>query len=191
MPNRHPLEKKFNASAQDILSAVEHGFRAQVDVKGKLAEWFLFKELRKIQEAGTLENVVWHDSDSKPDFEVTLGGQVIRVECKNVRSGPHNIVRSGPCAGWFRVEIQKTRNGIDRTGKATRAYRVDQFDVLAACTFNQAGEWRHLFCPTRKLAVREASPEHLVIMQPVPPQPEQHWTLDILPALRAAVPRRR
>src|SRR4051794_37624858 len=40
-PVRHPPEEKFNASAWDILSAIERGFRAQVDVKGKLAEWFL------------------------------------------------------------------------------------------------------------------------------------------------------
>jgi hypothetical protein len=44
-PVRHPLEVKFNASAWDILCAIERGFRAQVDVKGKLAEWFLFKVL--------------------------------------------------------------------------------------------------------------------------------------------------
>ncbi len=40
-PVRHPLEVKFNAPAWDILSVIERGFRAQVDVKGKLAEWFL------------------------------------------------------------------------------------------------------------------------------------------------------
>lgn len=35
---KHPLEELWNTSAWDILSAVQRGFRAQVDVKGKLAE---------------------------------------------------------------------------------------------------------------------------------------------------------
>jgi len=34
----HQLEKDFNAPAKDILDAISYGFRAQVDVKGKLAE---------------------------------------------------------------------------------------------------------------------------------------------------------
>ncbi len=40
---KHPLEEKFKASGWDILSAIERGFRAQVDVKGKLAEYFLYR----------------------------------------------------------------------------------------------------------------------------------------------------
>ncbi len=36
---RHPLEEEFNASASDILSAIQQGFRAQVDVKGKLLSY--------------------------------------------------------------------------------------------------------------------------------------------------------
>ena len=41
MTQRHPLELELNADARDILSAVQSGFRALVDVKGKLAEYFL------------------------------------------------------------------------------------------------------------------------------------------------------
>ena len=31
-PVQHPLELRFNANAWDILSAIEKGFRAQVDL---------------------------------------------------------------------------------------------------------------------------------------------------------------
>src|SRR3954454_22877383 len=51
-PVRHPLEVKFNAGAWDILCAIEKGFRAQVDVKGKLAEWFLYKVLEELKATG-------------------------------------------------------------------------------------------------------------------------------------------
>ena len=37
------VASRFDASLP--LSAIERGFRAQVDVKGKLAEWFLYKQL--------------------------------------------------------------------------------------------------------------------------------------------------
>lgn len=32
---QHPLEQLFNASAWDILSAIERGFRSQVDVSNR------------------------------------------------------------------------------------------------------------------------------------------------------------
>jgi hypothetical protein len=66
----HPLELKFNASAWDILSAIEQGFRAQVDVKGKLAEWFLYKQLMELKSRSVIEDVIWYDKDGRPNFDV-------------------------------------------------------------------------------------------------------------------------
>jgi len=34
---RHPLEEKLNADADDIMNAILGGFRAIIDVKGKLS----------------------------------------------------------------------------------------------------------------------------------------------------------
>src|SRR5262245_19546548 len=85
-PVRHPPEKKCNASAWDILCAIERGFRAQVDVKGKLAEWFLFKVLEIDREAGLFSAVEWSDEDGKPDFRLAGEGFDLRMECKNLRS---------------------------------------------------------------------------------------------------------
>ena len=105
---QHPLELKFNAPGWDILWAIEHGFRAQVDVKGKLAEWFLYKQLVELKDRGVIEAVTWHDADGRPDFDIMIGGRTIRMECKNVRSGPNPKGYQGD----FRVEIQKTRNQL-------------------------------------------------------------------------------
>jgi hypothetical protein len=105
---QHPLELKFNAAGWDILCAIEQGFRAQVDVKGKLAEWFLYKQLKELKSRGVIEDVIWHDTNGRPDFDIMIGGRTIRMECKNVRSGANPKGYQGD----FRVEIQKTRNQL-------------------------------------------------------------------------------
>jgi hypothetical protein len=54
--NKHPLEEMWSTSAWDILTAIERGFRAQADVKGKLAELYLYRRLEKLQEIGTIHD---------------------------------------------------------------------------------------------------------------------------------------
>ncbi len=166
-PVQHPLEQVFNADAWDILSSIERGFRAQVDVKGKLAEWFLYKQLIDLQKRGIVDEVLWRDSDGLPDFPVKVRGRDLQIECKNVRSGDA-VFRDA-----FKVEIQKTRNRIG--GGPARGYKADEFDILAACLFNQTGEWKHLFCSAGHLDRRPAHPDYLVIMQRVPPTASGHW----------------
>lgn len=132
MSGRHPVEDLLNASASDILSAIQRGFRALVDVKGKLAEYFLFQKLEQLQEGGGIESVEWLDKDGQPDFFIGVGGQTLRVECKNVRSGNDERYRNPEA---YKVELQKTRNNKD--GTPTRGYRIDEFDVLAAGPFHR------------------------------------------------------
>jgi len=105
----HPLEHALNADAVDILSAIQKGFRAIIDVKGKLAEYFLLKEFDRLKEKGLVTQFVWTDKDGQPDFFVECtGGHHLKIECKNIRSG--QLFRSPP---RYRVELQKTRNSKD------------------------------------------------------------------------------
>src|SRR5262245_56627169 len=134
---QHPLEIKFNAPAWDILSAVERGFRAQVDVKGKLAEWFLFRQLVELEKTGVITRIEWRDKDGIPGFLVDLHATQLQMECKNVRSGTERFIDA------YKVEIQKTRNHIG--GGPARGYKLDEFDILAACLFNQSGIWEYLY----------------------------------------------
>lgn len=173
---RHPLEEQFNASAWDIMSAIQRGFRAQVDVKGKLAEYFLNKVLEKLVTDRTIEECIWQDRDGEPDFIVKFKDRQFRIECKNVRS--KGLYRDPP---GYRVEIQKTRNVIG--GGPARGYKVDEFDVLAACLFNQTHEWTYLFAPTAALARREYHPKFLQIMQPVPKVVTTPWSTNLLGVL--------
>ncbi len=170
---QHPLERAFNASGWEILSAIEKGFRTQVDVKGKLAELFLYRKLEALRDSGVIMDLQWNDKDGVPDFRLKHQGNVCRLECKNVRSPvKQKQVKAAararaprPPASW-RVEVQKTRNQL--TGGPARGYKADEFEILAACLFNQTGKWEYLFISSQDLLRRVPHPDYLVIMQPVP-----------------------
>ena len=174
---RHPLEKKLNATADNILSAIDKGFRATIDAKGKLAEYFLFQQLAALQNAGHIADLVWFDEDGKPDFKFAKNGRSLRIECKNVRSPDAKLKTDS-----WRVEIQKTRNS--KYGTPTRAYPVGHFDILSVCLFNRTGEWDYLHIASVKLKRRPEDRDLLGIMQDVPESgPSGHWKSDILEAL--------
>ena len=176
----HPLEDLLNANATDILSAILKGHRAVVDVKGKLAEFFLDKRLKELQEKGVIEAYNWFDKDGVPDFSIKFRGAELKMECKNVRS--KELFKQPPA---YKVELQKTRNSKDGTN--TRGYRVGEFQVLAACLFNHTKRWEYLFICTKHLKRRDVALEFLEIMQPVPLKPVAPWRTDLVEVLRAAV----
>lgn len=169
----HPLEHDLNADAADILSAIQKGFRAIIDVKGKLAEYFLEKELACLKNEGLLSHYHWADKDGEPNFLIEHKGRQLKIECKNIRS--KELFRSPPS---YKVELQKTRNSKDGTN--TRGYKRNEFDILAVCLFNHTKRWEYLFVCTSKLEVRPKERAFLKIMQPVPftATPPWHSTLE-------------
>jgi len=174
----HPLERSLNASARDVLDAINSGLRAQVDVKGKLAELYLFRALEALQKQGIISELRWSDADGEPDFFLYHKGRRLTVQCKNVRSGGQR--GKGTETGSFRVELQKTRGGIDsRTGEKTRLYRPDEFDVVAACLFNQKGVWEYVYAAAKDLARHRKQPDRLEVMHPIcqPTAPPWHDNL--------------
>jgi hypothetical protein len=171
----HKLEELLNAPANDIMEALLHGFRAQVDVKGKLAELYLYAQLKELEQAGIIKNLGWIDKDGVPDFIFEYKSKPFHIECKNVR----NTLFNNPKA--FKVEIQKTRNS--KYGSNTRSYHTDHFDILAVCTFNQTKRWEYLFIKSNDLEVVESDPNLLKIFQRVPINPEGPWKINILDVL--------
>ena len=169
---QHPLERAFNASGWEILSAIEKGFRTQVDVKGKLAELFLYRKLEALRDSGVIMDLQWNDKDGVPDFRLKHQGNVCRLECKNVRSPVKQkqvkaAARGGP-RGRRRHGGSRFRTRNQLTGGPARGYKADEFEILAACLFNQTGKWEYLFISSQDLLRRVAHPDYLVIMQPVP-----------------------
>ena len=148
-------------------------------MKGKLAELYLNRYLERLRAAGEIVSIGWYDADGQPDFEVHMpDGRKLRVECKNLRSDDSFSPERG-----CKVEIQKTRGGRDKQGRMTRGYKVDHFDLLAACTFNQTTEWEFRFIAAGRLERRNDNAELLKIMQPVPLTGEdKYWFNDFLSA---------
>ncbi|HEV2391456.1 MAG TPA: helix-turn-helix domain-containing protein [Verrucomicrobiae bacterium] len=172
----HPLETKLNATSDDILSAIQKGFRAIIDAKGKLAEYFLNRELDELEKNGSICDLVWYGRDGEPDFTFRFHGKLLRLECKNVRSPDAKRKND-----WVRAELQKTRNSKD--GTPTRAYRADQFEILSVCLFNRTGEWKYLHISVHGLVRREEFPDLLEIMQTVPQvEPYGHWRQSLIDA---------
>ena len=167
----------WRVTATDVVEAVSRGFRAQVDVKEKLAELMLYRELEHLRKEGELQAIDWLDEDGKPDFIVKWRGRTVIIECKNVRSSDLKRKSEEP----VRVELQKTRNSKD--GSNTRAYRADQFDVLSACLFNRTGTWSFLHIAARRLHTRQGDPGFLKIMQEVPRAPQGAWRASAFEAL--------
>jgi hypothetical protein len=180
----HPLEATLNATARDILDAVSSGFRAQVDVKGKLAELYLFRVLEASQKEGPISELRWSDTDGEPDFFLCYKGHRLSMQCKNVRSGKGRC-RGGE-AGSFRVELQKTRGGIDiRTGEKTRLYRPDEFDIVAVCLFNQERVWKYVYAAARDLARHHKHADRLEVMHPISYPSVLPWHNDLLEVFEA------
>lgn len=160
----HPVERMLNASARDILDALENGFRARADLKGKLAELFMSRHLDELQRVGVIDRYEWFDQDGVPDFTIWFAdGTSIRLEVKNVRSG----------AGPLRAETQKTR--ASRGDPMSRYYRVDHFEVIAACLYNRTGEWSYLFARSRDLVLLPGNPDYMYTMQAIPDPGAHPW----------------
>jgi XRE family transcriptional regulator, regulator of sulfur utilization len=169
----HTLEDKFNSPCEDIMEAILHGFRAQVDVKGKLAELYMAKYLRGLKDEGLIEDFQWNDADNVPDFIIKYKGNKYVVECKNLRSGDEGIYKKESA---YKVEVQRTRNSKD--GSNTRSYRVGHFDILGVSMFNQTGKWNFFFIASKYLQKAD-DPQFLKIFQPVPFNPMRPWERDI------------
>jgi hypothetical protein len=174
----------LNAPARDILDAVSSGFRAQVDVRGKLAELYLYRLLEALQNQRVISELRWSDADGEPDFFVRYKGHHLSIQCKNVRSGQGRCRGGEP--GSFRVELQKTRGGIDaKTGQKTRLYRPDEFDVVAVCLFNQKRVWEYVYAATSDLARHRRQTDRLEIMHPISQPPAPPWHHNLLEVLEA------
>lgn len=160
----HPVERMLNASARDILDALENGFRARADLKGKLAELFMSRHLDGLQRDDVIDHYEWFDQDGVPDFTIWFtDGTLNQLEVKNVRSG----------TGQLRAETQKTR--ASRGDPMSRYYRVDQFEIIAACLFNATGRWDYVFARSRDLLRLATDPNYLATMQPIDPAIAHPW----------------
>lgn len=137
VPGKHVLEEQFALSSQQILDIIGGRSRLAVAVRGGVAEHHLERQLEASPDVTASERL---DVDALHDFDVRLSdGRTLRVECKN--ASPKSFAD-----GDLKVEVQKTR--ASKGDPASRFYRVDAFDVVAACLFSATGRWEFRFART-------------------------------------------
>ncbi len=103
--------------------------------------------MERLKLNGKIDSFTYVNAEGRPDFEVERGGHVKTVECKNVLKGFRYA--NGDC----KVDFQRTRNQLGETARTGRYYKVTEFDILAACEFNQTRRWEFKFVRTAKLPI--------------------------------------
>lgn len=143
----HQLEVQFQMSSVEILDMVLSNNRLYVAMKGAAAQEHLRKYLTELYRQGVLDSFEQIDKDGQPDFKLTFNNHDYLLECKNVEKEK----RSG---GPMTVDFQRTRAPKD--APHLRYYNEDEFELLAACTFNRTGKWEFQFIRTAALDRRAA-----------------------------------
>jgi len=160
----HVLEQEFALSSLEVLQIIATRNRLAVAVRGGVAEHHLERILQTNPSVKMLERL---DKDAQPDFDVTLlDGRRVLVECKNASPKPY-------ADGSFKVEVQKTR--ASKGDPASRLYRADQFDVLAACVYAPTRQWSFRYRSTAALAPHTEYPGRLAALQRI----DSSWADDL------------
>ncbi|MEU7788376.1 hypothetical protein [Amycolatopsis sp. NPDC049159] len=153
----HDLETQFEMTSSEILTMISKANRLSTAVKGGVAEFHLGKQLTS--DTTSIAKVVPLDKDGLHDFDVTMAtGEHVRVECKN--ASPKKYAN-----GDIKVEVQKTR--ATQNDPAGRLYRIDQFDVVAACLKGPTGSWRFRYRRTSLLTEDQRHPGRIAPLQRV------------------------
>lgn len=161
---RHVLEEQFALTSEQILDIIGGRNRLAVAVRGGVAEYHLEQQLDGSADVLFSKRL---DADALHDFDIELADErSLRVECKN--ASPKAFAD-----GTYRVEVQKTR--ASKGDPASRFYRVDAFDVVAACLFSATGKWEFRFARTGDLERHRLFAGRLAPIQRV----DERWVYEI------------
>lgn len=150
----HQLEKEFDLTADEILELIGQRSRLAMAVRGGVAEHHLGRLLNADRWVSGAR--VGHQ-EGPPDFFVSLAsGAELSVEVKN--ASPKRYADGTP-----KVEVQKTRAA--KGNPASRLYRPDAFDVLAACMYGPTGRWEFRFKRSDQLARHPEHPDRITPLQ--------------------------
>lgn len=152
----HELERQFEMTSAEILEMISERGRLSTAVRGGVAEFHLRKLLESDPQVAEVRDL---DKDGMHDFDVTMrNGAQIRVECKN--ASPKRYAD-----GDIKVEVQKTR--ASQGDPAGRLYRINQFDVIAACLRGPTGQWAFRYRRTDQLTPHDGFPDRIAPLQRV------------------------
>lgn len=148
----HELERAFQLPASEILDVVLKNNRCLVNLKGAIAQEHLARYLKRLIDAGRIQDFASIDEDGRPDFLIVFRDRQLLLECKNVQKETGRKDQSITIDFW-RTRYQKTQ------GPISRYYHQSEFQILAACLFNRTGEWSFRFIQTDVLTRHPDDPE--------------------------------
>ncbi len=108
-----------------------------------MAQEHLRRYLDHTKNKGLIADYRTIDEDGKPDFAVIYRGREYLIECKNVQK---TMRKSEVTVDFMRTRYAKTE------GPQGRFYKISEFQVLAACMYNQLGVWTFKFISTDRLS---------------------------------------
>ncbi|HID29779.1 MAG TPA: DNA-binding protein [Desulfobacterales bacterium] len=179
----HPLEEEFGVPSEIILEAISRASDlTKHGVRGVIAEaMFAMEVVEKLDD--------WIDvalpGDHSFDFLLENNQQRVSIQLKMQRQKEHRpmTAREGYRKleeDYWVVETQRTRGGKGPDGEDTRPYRFGEFDLLAVSLHPGTGNWKNfLFTVSDWLLPREEDASQLLKFQPVPREPDSHWTDDL------------
>lgn len=175
----HQLESQFQMSAVEILDMVLRNNCLHIALKGAVAQEHLQRYIADLHHDGTLDSFEQIDRDGQPDFRSTFQGHSYLLECKNVE-------KEKKAGGPMTVDFQRTR--APKEAPYLRYYHEDEFEILAACTFNRTGTWEFRFIRTKVLA-RRPEPHsdrfsNRILVDRSAPGYGESWSPDLLHVLR-------
>lgn len=172
----HGLEEEFQMPAREILDVIMNSNRCRMNVRGAIAQEHLRRHLRVLFESGHLEAMESIDKDGQPDFRIRYKGRDFLIECKNVQ-------KTTSREGETTVDFMRTRSPKAQPG--FRYYSPDEFDILAACTFNQSRKWDFQFIRTMVLDRHPDYPDRLSNRVSLGPSRAyvHEWSTDLISVL--------
>jgi hypothetical protein len=107
------------------------------------------------------------------DALIEREGVNVRIQVKTQRRQAGRAWQKRFPKPWgvsYVVETQRTRGGVDKkTGKQTRPYRFDDFDILAVCMWASTGRWTDFkYALSTDLLPEKGKPKLIAKLQPIP-----------------------
>ena len=126
----HRLANEFQLDEREVLDLIEKAPRLKMAVRGWVAEEHLYRELRAVAGVTDCEHI---EEEGGADVRLRYRDSgLLEIECKNV-------LRKTTAAGEARVDFQRTR--ASKADPCSRYYRVEDFDMVAACLHAVSSRW--------------------------------------------------
>lgn len=136
----HALAREFEMADHEVLDLIASARRLKMAVRGWVAEEHLVRVLRDVP---GVTNCARSDEEGGPDVTLNFrGSRLLTVQCKNV-------LRERTAAGIARIDFQRTR--ASKSDPCSRFYRVDDYDVIAACLHAVVERWEFSYALPQRL----------------------------------------